>query len=239
MAMPAVWGGHGWPGLLCGEGMGGHACCVGRAWVARPAVWGGHGWPCLLCGEGMGGQACCVGRALVARPAVWGGHGWPGLLCLSQSHSAYNSTNSVHLMSRMASWCIMHISPTSPLHHHFLSLLRLPSPSSKPKASHGSAVDKRLAFLDPEALVVNDAVAGKLQHFARLPPQSDVNEWLATNCKPPVGRWGGGGGGGGSGRVVWGGGLPPALGDFSLWHSTLISWCVRTIGSLCIPACTE
>ena len=32
--------------------------------------------------------------------------------------------------------------------------------------------------------MINEAVAGKLQHFAKLPPQSDVNEWLATNCKP-------------------------------------------------------
>eukprot|EP00731_Ephydatia_muelleri_P006738 Em0003g986a len=53
---------------------------------------------------------------------------------------------------------------------------------ASPNPPHGSAADKRLAFLDPEALVINDAVAGKLQHFARLPPQSDVNEWLATNC---------------------------------------------------------
>ena len=67
--------------------------------------------------------------------------------------------------------------PSSP------SLLSHHPPYSKPKTPHGSAADKRMVFLEPESLVINDAVAGKLQHFARLPPQSDVNEWLATNCE--------------------------------------------------------
>ena len=49
--------------------------------------------------------------------------------------------------------------------------------------SASSIDDKKPLFLEPGSLVVYHTVAGKLHHLSKLPPKTDIHEWLATNCE--------------------------------------------------------
>ena len=46
---------------------------------------------------------------------------------------------------------------------------------------------KQLAeFLEPMSLSIYPLVAGKLPLLSKLPPRTDIHEWLATNCESKV-----------------------------------------------------
>lgn len=47
--------------------------------------------------------------------------------------------------------------------------------------SASSIDDKKPLFLEPGSLVIYHTVAGKLHHLSKLPPKTDIHEWLATN----------------------------------------------------------
>ena len=52
------------------------------------------------------------------------------------------------------------------------------------KSTSSSSVDeKKPLFLEPGSLEIYHTVAGKLHHLSRLPPKTDIHEWLATNCE--------------------------------------------------------
>lgn len=54
------------------------------------------------------------------------------------------------------------------------------SSRSEKKVSQNNLEEKRY-FLEPDAIVLLPSAAGKLQQLIRLPPSTDIHEWLATN----------------------------------------------------------
>lgn len=55
--------------------------------------------------------------------------------------------------------------------------------SRSDKKAHQSSIEEKKHFLEPDAITMIPAAAGKLQQLIRLPPQTDIHEWLATNCE--------------------------------------------------------
>jgi hypothetical protein len=49
------------------------------------------------------------------------------------------------------------------------------------KKSQQNSFEEKRYFLEPDAISIIPAVAGKLQQLIRLPPRTDIHEWLATN----------------------------------------------------------
>ena len=58
----------------------------------------------------------------------------------------------------------------------------LHSRGSDKKTQHSGQEEKR-PFLEQDSIMIIPSVAGKLQQLIRLPPLTDIHEWLATNCK--------------------------------------------------------
>ena len=57
-------------------------------------------------------------------------------------------------------------------------------PISKKATQANDQERKQLAeFLEPVSLRIYPMVAGKLPSLSKLPPRTDVHEWLATNCE--------------------------------------------------------
>lgn len=54
---------------------------------------------------------------------------------------------------------------------------------SSRKLTSTNATPEEKPFLEPGALQYYIAVAGRLSRLTRLPPQCDINEWLATNSE--------------------------------------------------------
>lgn len=49
-------------------------------------------------------------------------------------------------------------------------------------SSNSTSEDRKPQFLEPSALAIYPMIVGKLQRLSRLPPRTDIHEWLATNC---------------------------------------------------------
>jgi MOB kinase activator 1 len=54
--------------------------------------------------------------------------------------------------------------------------------SKSEKSKSSSQIDEKKIYLAPENLCILPMVVGRLHDISRLPPKSDKNEWLATNC---------------------------------------------------------
>ena len=59
----------------------------------------------------------------------------------------------------------------------------LPSHKHRKAQSNSISEEKKPPFLERGALAIYPTVAGKLQRLTRLPPRTDIHEWLATNCE--------------------------------------------------------
>lgn len=51
------------------------------------------------------------------------------------------------------------------------------------KSINNTVTDEKRQFLESNSLQIYPAVAGQLHRLSRLPPQTDIHEWLATNCE--------------------------------------------------------
>ena len=54
--------------------------------------------------------------------------------------------------------------------------------SDKSKSQQNNTEEKR-PFLEPDSIALLPTGVGKLQQLVRLPPLTDIHEWLATNCE--------------------------------------------------------
>ena len=56
------------------------------------------------------------------------------------------------------------------------------------KAAQNNDQDRKpvAQFLEPHSLSIYPLIVGKLPSLSKLPPRTDIHEWLATNCKHPL-----------------------------------------------------